>query len=319
MSEHHRETLNASQKKRLKIIGRISAIVDYIILGVSVLLLLLGVYALWDTHKVYELADSQMYAQYKPSDKDRLSYDELRKINPDIIGWIEIYGTEIDYPVLQSTDNEKYMDETVTGDYSTAGSIFLDYRNNSDFSDFNNIVYGHHMDERMMFGDVGRFTDKKFFADHRYGKLYRNDKKSLGIEIFAIIRTTGADRRIFGAGIQDARMKRELLDYMFDNAIRSRDVSVTENDSIILMNTCTFTVTNGRHILVGKLTDKVHEDPFPSKNDSNAFAEFIKKSQDVNLMWSLILLLFILVIVYLLYERHRKKKGTEADDEKSLY
>lgn len=319
MSEHHKENLNASQKKKLKIIGRISAAVDYVILVVSVLMLLLGTYALWDTHKVYEFADSQMYAQYKPSDRDMLSYDELRKMNPDVIGWIDVYGTEIDYPVLQSDDNDKYMDETVTGEYSTAGSIFLDYRNSSDFSDFNNILYGHFMDERKMFGDIDNFRGRKFFEEHRYGKLYRNDKKSLGIEFFAIIRTTGADRRIFEAGTQDVQMKRDLIDYLFDNAIRSRDISVTENDNIVLMNTCTFTVTDGRHILAGKLTDKVHKNPFPDRNESNPFAEFIKKSQNINIMWLLIGLLFILIVIYLLYERYRKKKGTMTDDEKGLY
>jgi sortase B len=314
--------LNDSQEKRLKIIGRISTVVDYFILVVSVLMLLLGMYALWDTHKVYELADSQMYAQYKPydnpSDEERLSYDELRRINPDVIGWIDVYGTEIDYPVLQSTDNDRYMDETATGEYSVAGSIFLDYRNSIDFSDFNNIVYGHHMDERKMFGDVGRFTEKKFFEEHRYGKLYRNDKKSLGIEFFAIIRTTGADGRIFDAGMRDAQLKRELLDYLHYNAIQSRDVSVTENDSIILMNTCTFTITDGRHILAGKLTDKVHKNPFPDKNENNPFAEFLKKGENINLMWLLIVLLFILIVTYLLYERYQKKKGTMTDDKESL-
>ncbi len=313
------ENLSDSQKKKLKRIRGISAAVDYAVLVVSLLLLILGIYALYDSHKVYELADAEEYAQYKPSDKDRLSYEKLREMNPDVIGWIDVYGTEIDYPVLQAADNDKYLDETVTGEYSTAGSIFLDYRNSKEFSDFNNILYGHHMDQRKMFGDIDRFTNRNFFEKHRYGKLYRNDRKSLGIEFFAVIRTTGTDQRIFSAAIQHAQTKRELIDYLYDNAIRSRDISVTENDRIVLLNTCTFTVTDGRHILAGKLTDKVHKDPFPSKNESNAFAEFIKRSANINFMWFLILLLLALIIVYTIYERHRKKKGAKADEQKSLY
>lgn len=302
------ENLTDSQKKKLKTIRVVSAAVDYAIFVASVLVLIIGIYAMYDSHKVYEMADSERYAQYKPTPKNRLSYEELCKMNPDIIGWIDVYGTEIDYPVLQTTDNDKYLDETVTGEYSTAGSIFLDYRNRKDFSDFNSIIYGHHMEERMMFGDLDKFTEKKFFDEHAYGVLHRNGRKSLGIEFFSIIKTDGSDAKVFATALTDDYSKRDLIEYLYEIAIQSRPMDISENDRIVLLNTCTFTITDGRHILIGKLTDKVREDPFPDPNENNPNVKWIRKVVKLPLLMWQILLLIILLLIYLLYEIRRRNK-----------
>lgn len=295
------------RSKKLKIIECISVAVDRIVFTASILLLLIGLYAFYDTHNVYELADSETYAQYKPSSDDRLSYNELRKINGEVIGWLDVYGTKIDYPVLQSADNDKYLDRTVTGEYSTAGSVFLDYRNNKNFIDFNNIIYGHHMDQRKMFGDIDKFTKRKFFDTHHYGVLHRNKGRSLGIEFFSIIKTEGTDARIFTAAVTDDISKKLLIDYLYDKAIQSRQVEINKNDRIVLLSTCTFSITNGRHILAGKLSNKVHKDTFPKANDNNRNAKWIYKITGFSLLLWLLLLLLVLIIVYCLYERRKHK------------
>ncbi|HHW94957.1 MAG TPA: class B sortase [Mogibacterium sp.] len=300
--------LSTVQKKKLKLIRFIAAVVDYSILAISLLLLVLGWYALYDTHKVNELADSEQYVQYKPSFENKIPYEKLRKMNQDVIGWIDVYGTKIDYPVVQTTDNSRYLDEAVTGEYSGAGSIFLDYRNNKDFSDFNSIIYGHHMEESMMFGDVSKFSKKDFFDEHAYGVLHRNGKKSLGIEFFAIIKTEGTDAKILTPALIDEYSKRDIIDYIKEISIQSRPMDITESDSIVLLNTCTFTITNGRYILIGKLTDKVQKDPFPDPNENNVNAKWIKKVIRLPLLMWLILLLLILLLIYCLYEMRRRKQ-----------
>lgn len=305
---NERGSLSDSQRKKLKVIRGLSAAIDYVILTGSILLLVIGMYALYDNHKVYELADSEEYAKYKPSEDDHLSYDKLRKMNPDVIGWLNVYGTKIDYPILQTTDNDRYLDETADGRYSTAGSIFLDYRNSKDFSDFNSIIYGHHMDQRMMFGDVDKFTNKKFFKGHVYGVLHRNDKKSLGIEFFSIIKTEGTDSKIYTTALSDDSSKSALVNYLYDKALQSRQMKIDQNDRIVLLNTCTFTITNGRYILAGKLLDKVPDDPFPDPNENNRNAAWIKKIPKMPLLIWLILLLMILVLIYCLYEIRRRNQ-----------
>lgn len=296
--EKDRINLTDSDRKKLKVIGRISLYVDYLILVISILILLLGLYSVYDKYKVYELADSEEYAKYKPSSEDRLSYNKLRDMNPDVIGWIDVYGTKIDYPILQNKDNDYYLDRTVKGDYSTAGSIFLDYRNKKDFSDFNSIIYGHHMDERKMFGDIDKFLEKDFFEKHAYAVLHRNDMKSLGIEFFSIIKTEGTDSRIFTAALKDDLSKEVLIDYLNKNAVQKRHVELNKSDRIVLLSTCTFTITNGRYILAGKLSDKVHKNMFPGVNEKNRNAKWIEKVAGFPLLIWLVLLLLILTFIY---------------------
>ena len=75
----------------------------------------------------------------------------------DSIGWIYIPDTHINYPVMQSEDNDFYLHHASDGSYLYAGSIFLDYRCNADFSSISNILYGHNMSNRSMFADVINF------------------------------------------------------------------------------------------------------------------------------------------------------------------
>ena len=159
--------LTKRQKIYLKIIRKTSRFLDYVVLFISLIALFIGVYAFWDTHQVFEIASSEGYAVYKPDSSNNLSFEELKLKNKDVFAWIDIYGTKIDYPIVQGQDNSEYLNKTVLGEFSTAGSIFLDHRNDKEFTDFQDILYGHYMAERKMFGDMELFKDKSFFDTHK--------------------------------------------------------------------------------------------------------------------------------------------------------
>ena len=127
---------------------------------------------LWDSNQVYQAADARNYEAYIPTEKHTKSFKELQKINPDIIGWIRVNDTNINYPLLQAEDEDTYMNTDAEGKYSLSSSIFLHCANQPDFSDFNTMIYGHHMEKHKMFGDVGMFTDKTYFEEHPYGNLF---------------------------------------------------------------------------------------------------------------------------------------------------
>ena len=111
------------------------------------LLILYGVYAFWDTRQVYDAASAQKYETYKPKKDDSMSFEQLQAQNSEVIGWLHVYGTKIDYPFTQAEDNSKYVNTDVMGEYALSGSLFLDCMNAPDFSNFNNIIYGHHMEK----------------------------------------------------------------------------------------------------------------------------------------------------------------------------
>lgn len=86
------------------------------------------------------------YEAYIPTEKSTKSFEELQKINPDVIGWIRVNDTNINYPLVQTDNDDTYMNTDAEGNYSLSGAIFLHCANKPDFSDFDNIIYGHHME-----------------------------------------------------------------------------------------------------------------------------------------------------------------------------
>ncbi len=107
-----------------------------------------------DTHLLQEEANSE----------GKNAFDELRAINQDIVGWVSINDTEIHYPVLQSSDNDYYLNRNYKGERTRAGSIFMDYRNHPEEAK-HTILYGHHMRDGTMFNELERFTDEAFFYE----------------------------------------------------------------------------------------------------------------------------------------------------------
>lgn len=233
-------------------------VVNAAVLTFFLLLLAYGCYALWDSRQVLGAAQSQQYEIYNPNRDGGKSFQELQGINPEVIGWITVYDTGIDYPVTQAEDNEKYVNTDVEGNYSLAGSIFLDCRNKSDFSDFNSILYGHHMAENAMFGDLADFQDDAYFKEHRYGNLY-DGNRNWGVELFAFLQTDAYDTRIYRPGIAWEEQQ-DYLETIRQEALRFRDIEVKTGERLLLLSTCTSDSTNGRHILVGKICDQVFGD-----------------------------------------------------------
>lgn len=251
--------MNAQRVGRIAI-KDVNSIINYIVLTIILLLSAFATYALWDSKQIYQAADKSNYTIYKPTvENEGKSFKELQAINEDVFAWLNVYGTNIDYPVTQGPDNSKYINTNAEGNYSLSGAIFLDHENKKDFSDFNNILYGHHMEKNAMFGDVGTFADKDVFDTHKYGSLYY-DGKDHGIKFFAFVHTDAYDSSTFTVDIRTEEARQAYLDHLFEKSVYTRDIGVTTNDHIILLSTCSSSSTNGRDILVGIITDRTYED-----------------------------------------------------------
>ena len=119
----------------------------------------------------------------KPAE-DSPSFEELLAINPDFKGWVTLDGTNIDHPILQGKTNLSYINTDVYGNFSLAGSVFLDSRNNGNFEDTYSLLYGHHMENSKMFGDLDLYKEERFFRENQTGKLILPDR-IYKLEIFA--------------------------------------------------------------------------------------------------------------------------------------
>lgn len=286
-------------------------IIDHMVNLTALLLVLmtmfLSCYMLWDSNQVYQAADAKNYEAYIPTEKHTKSFEELQKINPDIIGWIRVNETNINYPLLQAEDDDTYMNTDAEGRYSLSGAIFLHCANKPDFSDFNNIIYGHHMEKHMMFGDVGLFTEKKYFDEHPYGNLFF-DGKDHGIEFYALLQADAYNETLFSVCADTSETRQAYLQEIEANAIYRRNIKITENDHLVLLTTCTSEMTNGRNILVGKLTDQVYPEKEKVRNMGTGIDELKEKLNQVPVIFWLILLIIVLLLIDRILGKRRKKK-----------
>lgn len=113
-----------------------------------------------------------------------IDFEALRKINPDIVGWISMPDLDIDFPIVQGATNDTYLRTAVDGTYSKAGSIFLDYESDPSLGGRHSIIYGHNLKTGVMFEPLTRLKNEDEFNAHRELTLY-TPERTIKLRIFA--------------------------------------------------------------------------------------------------------------------------------------
>ena len=217
---------------------------------VAVLLMLLAVYAgyaLWDNQQVYAAAEEVRASllELKPS-LEGPSFAELRAINPDVCAWVTLDDTGVDYPVVQGRDNLTYVNTDVYGKFSLAGTIFLDSRCASDFSDAYGLLYGHHMVSGQMFGDLENYQDAVFLREHTAGALLLPDR-TCRLEVLGCLLLPASERRIFAP--EEQRDTAALLDWAADAALCWRE-EARRPEQVLALTTCSSAFTDARTVVL---------------------------------------------------------------------
>lgn len=249
---------------------------------------------------------------YNPIDHhEEKGFYQLEQKYPDVKGWISIDGTHIDYPLLQSEDNVKYLDHNAFGDYVVTGSIFLDYRFNANFTNFNTIIYGHHVPTGDMFGDIKKFTNKDFFDTHRYGTIYYNGEEK-ELEIFGILEVDAYDMKIYRPLSDNIEENQAYYQYLLSKATYKRDVSVTSEDKICLLSTCFVNVTNGRHILLAKINPVLKKEQRNASSIPNALPQQKGMSKWIFYITLVLLVIIIILLVIIIFLLKTKRVEQES-------
>jgi len=287
------------------------SVISNALLVVIVIMAAFAFYALWDSNQVIKAAGKANYEIYKPTiENEGKTFAELKAVNPEVIAWLDVYGTNIDYPVTQGEENMKYVNTSAEGKYSLSGAIFLDSGNSSDFGDFNNILYGHHMDKNVMFGELESFSRKEVFDDHLYGNLYY-DGQDHGIEFFAFMHTDAYDSGVFTlAGEEESQA---YIENLLRGSKYKRDIGITAGDRIVLLATCSSDSTNGRDILAGRITDEIFADKFKSPEASGQKIRTAETNGLVEKLSFLLLLLAVVLTILIMTPiiRGRRRKNIE--------
>jgi len=177
---------------------------------------------------------------------------DLQAARPDVTGWLTIPHTRIDYPFVQSGDNAQYLHLDLNDRRSAAGTIFMDFRNSRELTDFNTIIYGHHMRNGSMFGTLQLFNSQSFFDDNRTGTIFLVGA-TYEIEFIAFAVIQPNDAVIYNPNITTEADKHTFLDHVRSVARYDRDVDVTADDRLITLSTCNYEFHNARMVLVGRL------------------------------------------------------------------
>lgn len=231
-------------------------ILNFLVMSLILLMFLYGGYSLWDTAMVYRGAFVSVdLLKFKPAadEPDNPTLGELAAINEDVLGWVTVDDTHIDYPVVQGETNMEYINKDVYGEFSLSGSVFLDSANSPDFSDPYSLLYGHHMDNGGMFGDIVKFVEEGYFQGHPEGTLYLPGR-TYRMELFACVEADAYDSMVFQPTAQEGDAG-ELLSWIRENAVQYREIGVSGEEKIIGLSTCAGAETNGRVIVYGRLEE----------------------------------------------------------------
>lgn len=234
-------------------------------LAVALTLLLcgsFGMYALWDNGQVLSSADDVQaeLLQWKPkaveeeasAPDNTEAFSQLRRINPDVCAWITMDGTGIDYPVLQGPNNLSYISRDVFGNFSLAGSLFLDSRDDPGFGERYALLYGHHMADGKMFGDLDLYKEETFFSENQTGQLILPDRV-YRLEVALCLVTGASDERIFDPEWVRGHME-ECESFYRENALFLREELLEEQGKYLALSTCSTEFTDARTVVLARMT-----------------------------------------------------------------
>lgn len=195
-----------------------------------------------DETKIIEQDDEILkfnpYWDYIKMNLIEVDFSELSKINDDTIGWIQVHGTNINYPFVQTSDNDYYLNHSFDKSYNDAGWVFMDYRNDNDEMDKNTIIYAHGRFDKTMFGSLINILNDGWLndSDNFVIKMSTEYENTLW-QVFSIYRipTTNDYLQINFDNVNEFLDFSEMLinrsDYDFNT-------SVYKNDKILTLSTC---------------------------------------------------------------------------------
>jgi sortase B len=218
-----------------------------IIAAVFLIMLSLGVigYVLYPTISQSDEKD-KIIAVAKENDStasDRIDFNALLAMNPQTVGWVQINGTPISYPVVQTNDNDYYLHHNFSNETSIEGCIFLDYLCTGALTR-NNVLYGHYMTDDSMFGSLWKYQDESYFKAHPIIQFDRPGDPG-DWEIFSVY-ITEAD---YDYRQPQFNNNAEFLGYM--NRLKARSlydtgVVLSPSDEVLTLSTCIYTFDNAR-------------------------------------------------------------------------
>lgn len=196
------------------------------------------------------------YWEFIKQDFISVDFNNLKERNSDTIGWIHVNNTNINYPIVQTDNNELYLDHAFDRSYNDSGWIFMDYRNDSSMNDTNTVIYGHSMKNKTMFGSLLSARNSSWYTnkDNWIIKLSTPTENTIW-QIFSIYAIAEEGYYITTNFGSDTDIQN------FFNTLESRskydfNVELIPSDKIITLSTCNTSSGDERLVVHAKLIKK---------------------------------------------------------------
>lgn len=184
-----------------------------------------------------------------------VDWKALKKVNPDVQGWLYQKGTVINYPVVQGTDNNTYLHTRFDKQWSGGGTLFVDCRLEKDFKGFNSIIYGHHMKDGSMFRSIRGYTKEDGYYDKHKTLELATPHGNYHLVVFSAFITKATDEDTYKMTYDEAE-KQAYIDRAWERSelpITRDSVDVTKNDRLVTLSTCAYDYEEARYIVMCKM------------------------------------------------------------------
>lgn len=194
----------------------------------------------------------------QPKTERMIQLEELQKENEEIIGWLEIEGTNINYPILQSKDNEFYLTHNYKKEYSPSGSLFLDKDFDLINGSSNYLIYGHRNKQGLMFEDLLKYSKEDFYKEHTKIKFTTLEEDST-YEILSIFysrvyyeKEKDVFRYYYFISAENEEQYNEYINQCKKVSIYDTNVNANFGEQLLTLSTCEYSQEDGRFVVVGK-------------------------------------------------------------------
>ncbi|MBM7541164.1 class B sortase [Amphibacillus cookii] len=205
------------------------------------------------TYFIESSTNKNLYVSTQESTKNHLM--DRRKEAPvqNLVGWIEVTSTTINYPVVQADDNDFYLTRNINKENSKYGSIFMDFRNKGLGQDKHTIIYGHHMKDGSMFHDLSLYSNQSFYEENTHIYTLSPEGEEMVWEVFSSY-SVGADFYYLDIDFANPAQFTAFIEELVERSLISTNTRVTEDDYILTLSTCDYTFENGRYVVHSKRT-----------------------------------------------------------------
>jgi len=232
MAKHTEKKLN-----KKKIILNVLIVIFLIALIVSIVYIAKWLIDSRENKKIAEKVSEAIIENVEEELEYKVDFEKLKEINNQIVAYLKVNGTKIEYAVVQAKDNNYYLRRNLDKKYNVGGSIFMDYKNKLDGTDKNIVIYGHNIKDGSMFGTLKNILDEEWYNnEENYIIDLITEKEEQKYQVFSVYKIKNEDYYI------DTEFKKnefkKFIKTLKDRSIKNFGIEVTEEECILTLSTC---------------------------------------------------------------------------------